>query len=1046
MKINGLYIDGFGIFHDTEFSSLSPKVTVVRGRNESGKTTLLAFLRRMIFGFPRKAKGVNLYEPLNGGVQGGRLLIESGEGAQYTLQRDSDKKAPRILLPDGSHANIPPSKLIGSADQSFFENVFAFGLDELQNFETLSAESIQSHLMSAGAGMTKIPIPNVQQDLATKIRNLYFKGEKGAPTISKKIKEVKELESDLRSLLKTKAEYDRCCEEREEIERELAGIKREKARVEREIKIKENILGVKDDWDSYCQATEELERLPELESFPEKGVDRLESLNERIEALTSQCTDSDIKYQQNAREISAIVLDERVLSNDKRIQKLDREKDRYLSDRQEIQNLEWQSGTDRKDLTDLIQSVQKGWTEEDLLSFDASSSAKNRVDTFENDFKQYEREIWELHRQREELSKAISTLQSEIEVLKGRIPERVEGISNEQLKEQGKALDYLAIHVPKLEQKQIEHDHLVQREAELGTEYGQRAALTRPEIPVWPAGVIVIAGVISLLAGLLQESILPGGVIFVLLMIVALIYYRSARSGQGEAAPAPGGVQNEDILSMAHLRRNKEAEIRELENGVLEKARSCGISGIPDNATVAARRREIEEVSRSVTERDGICRQIREKETTLEASESDLLKKEAAIRTRENDLEVLTNEWRTWLASAGLDAALSPATVHGVFSTVKEARQKSNIITRSRERLAELSQRVSDFETEVANVLEVCGIVSSGSCDTDVHALAVSLETNRTTKTGLDTLQNEQRRLEVELNALNEQITQKGEERNKLFRSGFAEDEEGFRRNGATWDRKMACTAVINGAESRLKRAAGRDENYPGFIEMLNGSDFPIVAQEKDLLAEKLSEIEGTSNGLHVRLGELKTNLEHLENDDAASVKRNERESILEDIHVDSREWAKLTIAQYILGKAIERYERERQPAVYRQAQEYFAAITDGKYRRILKPIDSSEILVEDKSGRRLDARSLSRGTSEQLYLALRFGYISEFIKHDEPLPIIFDDILVNFDPERKKNSCKAISQLAESNQVLFFTCHPETVEILLEKNPDAQVIDLEGI
>ncbi len=983
MKINGLYIDGFGIFHDTEFSSLSPKVTVVRGRNESGKTTLLAFLRRMIFGFPRKAKGVNLYEPLNGGVQGGRLLIESGEGAQYTLQRDSDKKAPRILLPDGSHANIPPSKLIGSADQSFFENVFAFGLDELQNFETLSAESIQSHLMSAGAGMTKIPIPNVQQDLATKIRNLYFKGEKGAPTISKKIKEVKELESDLRSLSKTKAEYDRCCEEREEIERELAGIKREKARVEREIKIKENILGVKDDWDSYCQATEELERLPELESFPEKGVDRLELLNERIEALASQCTDSDIKYQQNAREIGAIVLDERVLSNDKRIQKLDREKDRYLSDRQEIQNLEWQCGT---------------------------------------------------------------ALQSEIEVLKGRIPERVEGISNEQLKEQGKALDYLAIHVPKLEQKKIEHDHLVQREAELGTEYGQRAALTRPEIPLWPAGVIVIAGVISLLAGLLQESILPGGVIFVLLMIVALIYYRSARSGQGEAAPAPGGVQNEDILSMAHLRRNKEAEIRELENGVLEKARSCGISGIPDNATVAARRREIEEVSRSVTERDGICRQIREKETTLEASESDLLKKEAAIRTRENDLEVLTNEWRTWLASAGLDAALSPATVHGVFSTVKEARQKSNIITRSRERLAELSQRVSDFETEVANVLEVCGIVSSGSCDTDVHALAVSLETNRTTKTGLDTLQNEQRRLEVELNALNEQITQKGEERNKLFRSGFAEDEEGFRRNGATWDRKMACTTVINGAESRLRRAAGRDESYPGFIEMLNGSDFLIVAQEKDLLAEKLSEIEGTSNGLHVRLGELKTNLEHLENDDAASVKRNERESILEDIHVDSREWAKLTIAQYILGKAIERYERERQPAVYQQAQEYFAAITDGKYRRILKPIDSSEILVEDKSGRRLDARSLSRGTSEQLYLALRFGYISEFIKHDEPLPIIFDDILVNFDPERKKNSCKAISQLAESNQVLFFTCHPETVEILLEKSPDVQVIDLEGV
>lgn len=1043
MKINGFYIDGFGIFHDTEFSSLSPKVTVVKGRNESGKTTLLAFLRRMIFGFPRKAKGVNLYEPLNGGVQGGRLLIESREGAQYTLQRDSDKKAPLILLPDGSHANILPSKLVGSADQSFFENVFAFGLEELQNFETLSAESIQSHLMSAGAGMTKIPIPNVQRDLTTRIRDLYFKGEKGAPVISKKIKEVKELESDLRSLSKTKAEYDRCCEEREEIERELAGIKKEKARAEREIRIKEKILSVKDDWDSYCQAIEELAQLPEIESFPEKGVDRLESLNEKIETLISQCTDRDIKHLQNAREIGAIVLDEQVLSNDRRIQKLDQEKDRYLSDRQEIQNLEWQCGTDRKDLTDLIQSIQKEWTEEDLLSFDASSSAKNRVDTFENDFKQYERENWELHRQREELAKTISTLQNDIEVLKGRIPERIEGISDEQLKEQGETLDYLAIYVPKLEQKKIEHDHLIRREAELGTEYGKRATLTRPEIPVWPAGVIVVAGIISLLTGLLQESMLPGGVIFVLLMIVALIYYRSARSGRGEAAPAPGGVQKEDILSMTHLRRDKETEIRDLENKIQERAGSCGISGIPDNATVAARRREVEEISRSVMERDGIYRQIGEKKSVLEASESALLKREAAIQTLENDLEVLTNEWRTWLVSAGLDAVLNPATFHGVFSTVKEARQKLNVITRNSEKLAELSQRVSDFESEVANVLEVCGMVSSGSCDTDVHALVVSLETNRTTKTGLDALQNEQRRLEVELNALKEQIAQKSEERDNLHRSGFADDEEGFRRNGAIWDRKMACTAVINSAESRLRRVAGRDESYPRFIEMLKGSDFPIVAQERALLAEKLSEIEGTSNGLHVRLGEFKTNLEHLENDDAALVKRNEREGILEDIHVDSREWAKLTLAQYILGKAIERYERERQPAVYQQAQEYFSAITDGKYRRILKPIDSSEILVEDKSGRRLDARSLSRGTTEQLYLALRFGYISEFIKHGEPLPIIFDDILVNFDPERKRNSCEAISRLAESNQVLFFTCHPETVDILLEKSPEAQVIDL---
>ena len=540
MKIHGFYIGGFGIFKETEFPSLSPKVTIVQGPNESGKTTLLSYLRRMIFGFPRKKKGVNLYEPLNGGVMGGRLHIESREGDQYTLQRNLGNKVPLILLPDSSQADIPLSKLIGSADQSFFENVFAFGMDELQSLDSLSAESIQSHLMSAGAGITKIPIPDVQKKFTEDIRNLYFKGERGAPIISKKIEDVKTLESELHSLSKTNTEYDRCYEEREEIEKELTLIKEEKAQVGKEIKIKENILGVRDDWDSYCQATQELSELPKLESFPQKGIDGFESLNEKIEELSSKQSEKDIEYQQNAQEIRATAIDDRIFAQAKMIQKFEREKDRYPSDLQEVRDLEQQCSAERKDLEDLIRSIRREWTEEDLLSFDISSSAKSKVDAFKNDFELYEKKIWELNTPREELLKAIPILRKQIESLKGRIPEHVEAISDEQLKERSDALDYLAVYVPKLEKKKIEYDHLAQREAELGTEFRQRTAPIQPEIPIWPAGVIVVAGVISLLAGLLQGSTLVGVVIFVLLMFVALIHFRSVKKAQGEAVSDPG--------------------------------------------------------------------------------------------------------------------------------------------------------------------------------------------------------------------------------------------------------------------------------------------------------------------------------------------------------------------------------------------------------------------------------------------------------------------------------------------------------------------------
>jgi recombinational DNA repair ATPase RecF len=57
----------------------------------------------------------------------------------------------------------------------------------------------------------------------------------------------------------------------------------------------------------------------------------------------------------------------------------------------------------------------------------------------------------------------------------------------------------------------------------------------------------------------------------------------------------------------------------------------------------------------------------------------------------------------------------------------------------------------------------------------------------------------------------------------------------------------------------------------------------------------------------------------------------------------------------------------------------------------------------------------------------MRFALIEEYAKNAEPMPVVLDDILVNFDPERAKAACKVIMDLSERFQVIFLTCHPET-------------------
>ena len=123
-------------------------------------------------------------------------------------------------------------------------------------------------------------------------------------------------------------------------------------------------------------------------------------------------------------------------------------------------------------------------------------------------------------------------------------------------------------------------------------------------------------------------------------------------------------------------------------------------------------------------------------------------------------------------------------------------------------------------------------------------------------------------------------------------------------------------------------------------------------------------------------------------------------------------------------------------------AQKYLSILTGGKYSKI--NLELQEISNDDNSLIK-KWNILSRGTKEQLYLALRLGYASNYSnKNNKPsLPLIIDDAFVNFDVIRTKNALACLKEFAKTNQVLFFTCHTEQMQNLLKdlKIKDVNVI-----
>src|SRR5260370_41074904 len=147
MRIGGWHIDGFGLFNDFEVN-LSDGLTVFLGPNEAGKSTLLGFLRAMLFGFPSRRSRAPQYPPLRGGRHGGRLILCGPQGEVIVERVAARKHGLRLNGRAGLDEDL--RAVLGGADENVFCSVFAFSLLEMQSFEWLQADQIRERIFSAG--------------------------------------------------------------------------------------------------------------------------------------------------------------------------------------------------------------------------------------------------------------------------------------------------------------------------------------------------------------------------------------------------------------------------------------------------------------------------------------------------------------------------------------------------------------------------------------------------------------------------------------------------------------------------------------------------------------------------------------------------------------------------------------------------------------------------------------------------------------------------------------------------------------------------------
>lgn len=370
-----------------------------------------------------------------------------------------------------------------------------------------------------------------------------------------------------------------------------------------------------------------------------------------------------------------------------------------------------------------------------------------------------------------------------------------------------------------------------------------------------------------------------------------------------------------------------------------------------------------------------------------------------------------------------------------------ELKRKKKVITN----INNIKQRLSKKEENIDSILESCGIEHKQyNLLEKINYIEVRLEEAERRFSKQQDAKLQLKDLEVEIDKVDGRINNLIKESNKI-KAGI-EPLKGstvYQKTEELMQRRRYSQVAEDIMESLHTEYPDLDNII---CEINNDSDNnePELAEEYILrLKEKRDGTEKLVNELTGEISMLKKDIEHRMNKTKPDDINGEKKSLEEELEQSSVMRDKLILMRNILLEADRIYRDEHQPDVLKRAGEYLSVITGGRYNRIFITEGSqSELEVRSENNKEIILNYLSRGTCEQVYLALRLAMVDHLDPKEERLPLFLDEILVNWDGIRLKNGLKIIKELSLKRQVFLFTCHDWLAEKLASEY-NARIINL---
>lgn len=1049
MKIHGWAIDGFGIFRDVQVEGLGAGLTVFLGPNEAGKSTALAFLRGVFFGFPDGRSRELRYPPLKGGRHGGRVFVDGPDGV-VTIEREAGRRRPpRVIYPDGQEGGEEDlRRLLGGADGHLFRSVFAFSLTELQTFSSLTAEGVRDRIFSAGIAGAGRSAGAVQKRLDDEMQSLLkMRGRAAELTqLVDELEENRRQEREAHALVDRYGEFvaaeARCADCVKQLQSQADAMRGSTLRLQ-------SLIDLWPAWSEILATRDELKSLPAADQFPAEGDVRLAALVEKAKATRAELEElgTELSVDETQRKEFQKRLDPDAHAVRDEAVALHGELSAHRDRRQALTRAHQRQSVAASTFQQSLQELGEGYEPTQLEELFGKLPTREDLRGWDERIAEAREQVRVANAALEGRRSEAARAKEELEKRRRELPSQ-EPASRERL--EGKEATVRRLRATLAEFRTAEHEAesagkiLADRQREL-----QELRAEGPWRP--PSGIIALTVGLGLLAfvsaflkfgrGKIVDA-LPEAILGALAVVGLLWYRRRVRHQQGFAGEREKRLE-EEMAKARDAAKAQRAEVDKRRSSIQKDTAALSLESASSLQDVENKGLEVRRQYDARSAWDHQTARIAEAKEywqQVNGEEGKLAKQ--VEKAQETQAKTLA-EWLKWKREHAIPGRLTPRGAADFVEAFRIARRRLDDQRQAKQRTDQLRADVTRWDARVTELLKRSGDGYKGKkmdVFVGLNQLVSKLEDDRKAREQVRALEAEMKRRRARKKVAVGRLKSAEKERRNLFEAAGVKTEEAFRERGAETARRLMLEGRIEDRERQIAGALGQGPHAEGLRKELAGGKLESWQVELSKISKELHELQKERDEAIRAHRDAESARREIENSADVETLETQRGGLKTELERTATRWRVATLARALVAETLQEFENTRQPRVLSEASQILRMVTGKRYQQILQSKEGNDVIVVAKDGTRKLSGELSRGTAEQLYLALRLGLIAEYARRSVSLPLVMDDVLVNFDPTRARGMAKAFAKFAKEHQVFLFTCHPSTAELITDVAPSAVV------